>query len=83
MRTSDERELVERQRPPLSPDAEQLLELIQGDRTWNAATLCAETGMPVPTLIRALTDLEFDRRVYRDPMGFYEAAPNDPFREAS
>lgn len=83
VRTSAEGELNERQRSALSPEAEQLLELIQGNRTWNAATLCDETGIAVPRLIKALTDLELSRRVYRDPMGFYEAAPSDPFREAS
>jgi hypothetical protein len=83
MRASEEGELIERQQSALSPEAEQLLELIKGGRTWNAATLCDETGIAVPRLIKALTDLEFSRRVYRDPMGFYEAAPNDPFREAS
>ena len=83
VRTAEEREVTEDQRPALSSDAEQLLELIQGDRTWNAATLCAETGIAGPRLIKALTDLEVARRVYRDPMGFYEAAPNAPVREAS
>lgn len=57
---------------PLSEDAKQLLDLIQGDKLWNVATLSDETGMPLHRLTVALTDLEVARRVCRDPVGFYE-----------
>jgi len=77
-----------RRRAPLSSDARLLLTLIENGRDLNLATLGMQTGMPLPRLIEALSDLELSRRVQRDLLGFYEAKPgpgdgDSPFREAS
>ncbi|HEY6722758.1 MAG TPA: hypothetical protein VI197_01970 [Polyangiaceae bacterium] len=76
-----------RQRVSLSADAQQLLDLIKGGRLWNVVSLSAETGMPLPRLTVALTDLEFARRVARDTVGFYEVVAGEgdddrPFPDA-
>ncbi len=78
---------VGRQRVSLSADAQQLLDLIKGGRLWNVVSLSAETGMPLPRLTVALTDLEFARRVARDTVGFYEVVAGEgdddrPFPDA-
>lgn len=72
----------------LSSDAKQLLDLIKGGKLWNMVTLSCETGMSLPRLTVALTDLELARRVSRDAVGFYEAVAGEgdddgPFPDAS
>lgn len=66
------RDVYQLARRRLSPDAKQLLEPIKGGKLGNVVTLSTETGMPLPRLIAALTDLELAHLVARDPVGFYE-----------